>query len=282
MPTLIWTIIMCSLAIWASIATADIPVTQTEQIFTVLFFLVMLITGVQVLRKWALLKAAATCLPLEMLRCEPSEPEDRWRATDEILKNFGIKGQETVKQAGRGLSIDSTAASDFFKGGEYVAEHKRAEDRSYVMRRQVARLWFDSFAALVGETKSVDVALAKAALAMEHCYEESRINRRERINLSRLPNLARALGLPFDTSSSEFKKDLEKAMHGWRLWNSFVLCLAVNLFDYYRYLHYGTVVTAADGANRWVEFHGREAFEVMRMYQVWNGLRIQAYLSGQR
>lgn len=282
MPTLFWLITMCSLAVWASISTRDIPVSETEHILGVVSIVILLlvaIVSVQVLRKWALIRAVAKCLPLEMIRCEPTEPEDRWRATDEILKRFGITGQATVKLAGRGLNIDSGGPKHFFQGGEYVAEHKRAEDRSYVMRRQVARLWFDAFESLIGETKSIDVAVAKAAQALEHCYEESRITRRERINLSRLPNLANALGLPYDASSSDFKKNMEQATSSWRPWSTLILWLAINLFDYHQYLRYGAVVTGQDGRDRWVEFQGREAFEVMRMYQAWNGLRINAYLS---
>lgn len=283
MAILFWLVILCSLAIWAGLSTDSTPSAHEQMlgIASLVLIVALVILSAKVLRKWALIRATAKCLPLEMTRCEPSEPEDRWRATEAILTRFGITGHATVKSAGpMAISLESGSAKSFFKSGEYAADHKRAEDRSYVLRRLVLRLWFDAFEALVGETKSIDVAVEKATQALQHWQEEQQIARRDRINVSNLPNLAKALGLKSVVNSKAGPAQVGKRR--WLSLDSLSLWCAIHLFDYTQYLRYGSVITGSGMRDRWIEFRGRQAFEVMRMYQAWNALRLSDYLSKER
>jgi hypothetical protein len=129
--------------------------------------------------------------------------------------------------------------------------------------------------------KSIDVAWSKAIQAMDFWYEESRVNRRERINISRLPNLAKAMNLPHDLSNPNFRAMLNQANRRSYPKGSVSFWLATHLFDYKRYLRYGLAVTGDDGRERWMEFQGRHAFEVMRMYQAWQSIRLEEWLRDQ-
>jgi hypothetical protein len=65
-----------------------------------LLLLVMFIKlVVTVLRKRALIRAVALDIPLEMSRCEPIEPAERWMATEAILTRIGIDGQTKVNSS---------------------------------------------------------------------------------------------------------------------------------------------------------------------------------------
>jgi hypothetical protein len=259
--------------------TIDWLLTHWWVLLAIAIGLVFLRTAYLVLRKRALIRAVAICLPLEMTRCEPLEPRERFEATEAIFRRFGISGQVAVNRARpRALNVNMNDAGAYFRGAEYVAEHRRAEDRSFVMRRLVVRWLFDSFAALAGDMKSTDVAWSKALQAMDIWYRESRVTNREPINLSRLPNLAKAMNLPYDLNDPSFRGQLDKANRRSLPKGFFTFWLATHLFDYKRYLRYGLVVTGDNGRERWMEFEGRNAFEAMRMYQAWQALRLDDWL----